>query len=74
MLNSDKDLVRTLAMNNLGSLYAEEIIKRANEFEEIDKHTPSADLSESQIANLNKAIHLLFDNLQERRTFQTANC
>lgn len=63
--SSDKDLVRTLAMNNLGSLYAEEIIKRANEFEEIDKHTPSADLSGSQIANLNKAIHLLFDNLQE---------
>ena len=28
--SSDKDLVRTLAMNNLGSLYAEEIIKRAN--------------------------------------------
>ena len=56
--SSDKDLVRTLAMNNLGSLYAEEIIKRANEFEEIDKHTPSADLSESQIANLNKAILL----------------
>ena len=63
--SSDKDLVRTLAMNNLGSLYAEEIIKRANEFEEIDKHTPSTDLSGSQIANLNKAIHLLFDNLQE---------
>ena len=36
--NSDSDVVRTLAMNGLGSLYAEEIIERANEKVEVDKN------------------------------------
>lgn len=35
--NSASDVVRTLAMNGLGSLYAEEVIKRANETIEIEK-------------------------------------
>ena len=39
--DEESDAVRTLARNGLGSLYAEEIIKRANDITEIDKNTPN---------------------------------
>ena len=62
--NADSDVVRTLAMNGLGSLYAEEIIERANENVEVDKNTPTNELSDEQISEIYKAIKELFDNLK----------
>ncbi len=64
-LNAESDVVRTLAMNGLGSLYAEEIIERANNTIEIDKNTPTAQLDDTQIIAIYKSIRELFDNLKE---------
>ena len=61
--NSDSDLVRTLARNGLGSLYAEEIIKRANEIIAIDKNTPNKDITEEQSIALYNSLKNLFDSL-----------
>ncbi len=60
----DSDAVRTLARNGLGSLYAEEIIKRANEITEIDKNTPNNELTDAQINALYESLKKLFDNLK----------
>ena len=62
--NSDSDLVRTLARNGLGSLYAEEIIKRANEIIAIDKNTPNKDITEEQSIALYNSLKNLFDSLK----------
>ena len=62
--NSDSDVVRTLAMKGLGSLYAEEIIKRANETIEVEKNTQTAQLSQEQINGLYDGLNDLFDNLK----------
>ena len=62
--NSDKDIVRTLAMNGLGSLYAEEIIERANETIDIEKNTSTSQLSPEQITGLYTGLKGLFDNLR----------
>ena len=62
---TESDVVRTLAINGFGSLYAEEIIERANEIEEIDKNTPNNELTNGQISNLYKGFKNLFDNLTE---------
>ena len=62
--NSDSDVVRTLAMNGLGSLYAEEIIERANEKVEVDKNTPTAELSDEQTIEIYNALKELFDSLK----------
>ncbi len=62
--NSDSDVVRTLARNGLGSLYAEEVIARANEITEIDKNTVNNNLTEEQINGLYKGFKKLFDNLK----------
>ena len=62
--NSDSDVVRTLAMNGLGSLYAEEIIKRANETIEVEKNTQTAQLNQAQINGLYDGLNDLFDNLK----------
>ena len=62
--NSDRDVVRTLAMNGFGSLYAEEIIKRANETIEIEKNTPTIELSEEQLKGLYNGLKDLFKNLK----------
>ena len=62
--NTDSDLVRTLAMNGLGSLYAEEIIKRANDNVELDKNTPTTELTDNQISEIYTALKELFDNLK----------
>ena len=59
------DVVRTLAMNGLGSLYSEEILKRANETVEIEKTTPTAELNDEQIAGIYNALKNLFDDLKE---------
>ncbi len=62
--NGDRDVVRTLAMNGLGSLYAEEIIKRANETIGIEKNTPTSELNQDQINGLYTSLKNLFDNLK----------
>ena len=61
--NSDSDIVRTLATNGLGSLYAEEIILRTNEFEDIDKNTPAKELNEKEVNSLYKGFKSIFDEL-----------
>ena len=63
----ESDVVRTLARNGLGSLYAEEVIKRANEITELDKNTPNDELTEKQIEGLYSGFKDLFDNLTEGR-------
>lgn len=60
---SDSDVVRTLAINGLGSLYAEEIILRANEEVEIDKNAPAKDLTEKEINSIYKGLKSIFDDL-----------
>ena len=63
--DSESDVVRTLAINGLGSLYAEEVIKRANEITELDKNTPNNELTEKQLEGLYEGFKDLFDNLSE---------
>ena len=65
LFDEDSDAVRTLARNGLGSLYAEEIIQRANEHTEIDKNTPNNELNEKQINSLYLGLKDLFDNLKD---------
>ena len=64
LFRDDSDVVRTLARNGLGSLYAEEIIKRANEIVEIDKNTANEDLVPEQLNALYDSFKDLFDNLK----------
>ncbi|MBE6504385.1 MAG: fibronectin-binding domain-containing protein [Methanobrevibacter millerae] len=61
---NDSDVVRTLAINGFGSLYAEEIIERANEITQIDKHTSNNDLTSEQLSALYKSLNDLFDILK----------
>ena len=63
--DAESDAVRTLAKNGLGSLYAEEIIKRANESVEIDKNTPNSEITDEQLAGLYNGFKDLFDNLTD---------
>lgn len=63
-INTESDVVRTLAVNGFGSLYAEEIIERANETIEIDKNTSNSKLSEEQISALYNSLKDLFSLLQ----------
>ena len=63
LFKQESDVVRTLARNGLGSLYAEEIIQRANEKIAIDKNTPNSELTEEQINELYRCLKNLFDNL-----------
>ena len=62
--NEDSDVVRTLATNGLGSLYAEEVIARANETVEIDKNTKNGEITEDQYEGLYNGLKDLFDNLK----------
>lgn len=62
--NTESDVVRTLAMNGLGSLYAEEIIQRANNVIEIDKNTPTSQLTDTQIKEIHKSLNDLFNSLK----------
>ncbi|MDO5860342.1 ribosome rescue protein RqcH [Methanobrevibacter sp.] len=61
--NEDSDVVRTLAISGLGSLYAEEVVKRANEIISVDKNTPNNEITEEQYGGLYKGLKNLFDNL-----------
>ncbi len=64
LFDEDSDVVRTIARNGLGSLYAEEIIKRANKIIEIDKNTPNNELTPEQINGLYDGLKDLFDSLK----------
>ena len=61
---NDSDIVRTLAVNGFGSLYAEEIIERANEHTDINKNTSNKDLTDEQISALYNSMRELFDILK----------
>ena len=63
--NNESDIVRTLAINGLGSLYAEEVIARANKIVEVDKNTSNDELTEEQYHALYEGFKNLFDNLNE---------
>ena len=63
--DEESDVVRTLARNGLGSLYAEEVIKRANEITEVDKNTPNTELNDEQLDGLYKGFKNLFDTLTD---------
>ena len=64
LFETDSDIVRTLAISGLGSLYAEEIIQRANEITEIDKNTPNSEINDAQIDALYQSLKKLFDDLK----------
>ena len=64
ILKNENDIVRTLAINGFGSLYAEEIIQRANKYVKIDKNTQNNDLTDEQISALYKSLKELFDILK----------
>ena len=61
----ESDVVRTLAKNGLGSLYAEEIVERANDIVEVDKNTSNGDVTEEQLSGLYAGFKDIFDNLTE---------
>jgi predicted ribosome quality control (RQC) complex YloA/Tae2 family protein len=63
--DGESDVVRTLARNGFGSLYAEEIIKRANDIVEIDKNTSNTEISDEQLSGLYSGFRDLFDNLKD---------
>jgi predicted ribosome quality control (RQC) complex YloA/Tae2 family protein len=63
--DAESDVVRTLARNGLGSLYAEEIIERANEIVEIDKNTPNTEISKEQLSGLYQGFKNLFNSLTD---------
>ena len=65
-IQNESDVVRTLAVNGFGGLYAEEIIQRANEYAQIDKNTQNNDLTEEQISALYKSLKELFDILKNK--------
>ena len=63
-IETESDVVRTLAINGFGSLYAEEIIERANDITEINKNTSNEDLTSEQLSALYKSLNDLFDILK----------
>lgn len=64
--DEESDVVRTLARNGLGSLYAEEIIKRANDIVKIDKNTPNTEITEEQLSALYTGFENLFNSLNDK--------
>jgi predicted ribosome quality control (RQC) complex YloA/Tae2 family protein len=60
-MDSDRDVVRTLAGSGLGGLYAEEIVLRSN----VDKKKPATDLEESEIEAIYNAFQELFQPLKD---------
>ncbi len=62
--DEESDVVRTLARNGLGSLYAEEVINQANELIEIDKNTKNSQVTEEQLRGLFEGLKNLFNNLK----------
>lgn len=58
--SSDADVTRTIAMNGLGGLYAEEIISYTN----IQKTKLAKDLTDEEIVELDNAIKELFNRIE----------
>ena len=58
--SSDADVTRTIAMNGLGGLYAEEIISYTN----IQKTKLAKDLADEEIVELDNAIKELFNRIE----------
>lgn len=58
--NSDKDITRTMALNGLGGLYAEEILS----YTDIDKQKDASQITDNEIKQLKDALDKLFDNLE----------
>ena len=61
LMNSGADLIRTLARNGFGGLYAEEIVLRAG----LDKNTPCSNLTPDDIRKIDAAIYETFKPLRE---------
>lgn len=65
--NSEDDLIRTLAKNGLGSLYAEEIMQNVNITNEIiDKKTQCSELRNEEIAIIYKGFEKTFNPLKNK--------
>ena len=60
MTDSDRDVVRTLATNGLGGLYAEEILS----YTSIDKQKMANTLSDDEITQIEKALDELFERIE----------
>lgn len=60
IMESDRDITRTIATNGLGGLYAEEIISYTN----INKEKLAKDLTDDEISTLNDAIKELFNKIE----------
>lgn len=60
LAESDRDIVRTLATNGLGGLYAEEILS----YTSIDKEKMAKELSDEEILEINNALHELFKKIE----------
>lgn len=58
-LNSNTDIIRTLAKSGLGGLYAEEIVLRA----EVTKDKPACEISEVELESVYHALREVFDPL-----------
>ncbi|WP_455645871.1 ribosome rescue protein RqcH [Methanosphaera sp.] len=63
MQESDRDVTRTLAMNGLGGLYAEEIIS----YTTINKEKIAQELTDAEINELDNAINTLFDKIENQK-------
>lgn len=62
-LNSDSDLIRTLARSGLGGIYAEEIVLRSG----MDKNILTSEISPEELQNLFDIIEGLFQPLLENK-------
>ena len=58
--SSEADVTRTIAMNGLGGLYAEEVISYTN----IDKNTPAKEITPDEVIELYNAIKELFNRIE----------
>jgi predicted ribosome quality control (RQC) complex YloA/Tae2 family protein len=61
LINSEDDLIRTLAKNGLGGVYAEEIVLKAR----MDKKIPSKDLNSDEISIIYDSIINIFQPLKD---------
>lgn len=58
--DSKTDIIRTLARNGFGGLYAEEIVLRTN----ISKDKPAAEINEEELNSLYETINHIFNPLK----------
>ena len=66
LIENDSNIIKTLAISGFGSLYAEEIIERANKHIKIDKNTSNNDLTDEQISALYESIKDLTNILKNK--------